>query len=185
MALYERFYNHLTKCLQDRDAFNHFKSADDLDYMTEHRGLDQFKDGFLQQILTHCRMLNLNVDTVLTRCQINDRDGAPFLSTIQYHDRTYHISPNTLRYIDKGLHMLLLFNHFRNQSIKILELGAGYGGQRLILGVLCDLLQIKIDLYTIIDYPQVCQFCQYYLKQVDIDVDILCYDNGHMKDLST
>ncbi|HSW76799.1 MAG TPA: hypothetical protein VLG50_07125 [Candidatus Saccharimonadales bacterium] len=186
LSIYTNFYNYLNQCITNQDEFCKFKTSSHITGITEHPCLDQYKDGFVGQIVFYADQLHLDVDDVLTSCMINDQYGSPFLSSIVYQNKTYQISPNTLRYIYNGLHMLLLFKNNKNNksSISIVELGGGYGGQCLILYVLTKMLSITITSYMVIDFYPVCQFITHYLCYFNIHIETNAYLDNHIHDLT-
>lgn len=98
-------------------------------------------------------------DRLKTFC-LNDKYGSP---QIWESKDGIKISPNTLRFINTLLEIETTFN-LKNNSIKIAELGIGYGG-------LCYILNsyYNVKSYTLIDLPNVYDLANKYLKLLDVN----------------
>jgi hypothetical protein len=90
---------------------------------------------------------------------LNDKYGSPSLWT---SPDNIIISPNTLRFINTLIEIETFFN-FKNQKLKIAELGIGYGGLCYVLNA-----YYNIDSYCLIDLPNVYKLANKYLSLLSI-----------------
>jgi hypothetical protein len=99
---------------------------------------------------------------IITFCKMNDKYGSPNTSCYILNSGTELIcSPTSLRYI---YHSLLILNYYKSTNLRsITELGCGYGGLFLAICYFSKILNIEIDNYYIIDFPQICNLIDNYL----------------------
>jgi len=88
----------------------------------------------------------------------SDQVGSPFLS---YYPELGFLSPTTLRYAKILGEILVLFGDLTDK--KIIEVGAGYGGQCKVIADLCQFRS-----YSIVDLPEPLALAQKYLSYFDV-----------------
>lgn len=101
----------------------------------------------------------------------NDKIGSPTLIS------DLNISPNTLRYLNTLTEILTYFKFDKNEKLKVVELGVGYGGLCFIMNKYFK----NIESYCLIDLPIVQQFSKNYLNK--LNVNKLTFDSNEETDL--
>jgi hypothetical protein len=99
---------------------------------------------------------------ILEFCNLNDKIGNPK----QFDYSFGKSSPTSLRYI---YHTLLTISHISKigqNSIKIIEIGGGYGGLAFALQHFCQFFGISIESYTMIDLTEPVALQELYLSKV-------------------
>jgi len=96
----------------------------------------------------------------------NDKIGNPILIN------DINISPNTLRYINTLIEILTYFKFDKNEKLKVIELGVGYGGLCFVINKYFK----NIESYCLIDLPIVQKFAKNYLQKLNIDKCIIDSD---------
>jgi hypothetical protein len=176
---HETYNQYITKILASKELYDNFKN--DLNYtqMLEHVNYEQGL-GYLNEIEKNTLKISLKCwKNMLT----NDNVGSPI--TFEYHTPmgTFNISPTTLRYIHYGLQFL---NHLgKNKFIRVVEIGAGYGGQYKIIRDLCTEFGIITDNYIIIELDNPAKLIQRYIQdRTNLTIltpkDIFKYDFGEI-----
>lgn len=114
---------------------------------------------YLQNILNY----NVNLDWNKIK-KINDI-GNPTNHSFTINNNNILLSPTTLRYVQYTLDIL---NHIKNylkiNNLKIVEVGGGYGAQSVFLFELCNLFDITIDKYEILDLYEVNNLQKHYIN---------------------
>lgn len=77
------------------------------------------------------------------------------------------ISPTTLRYVQFALDMLYHAKKMGMKSLRIVEVGGGYGFQSVLLYEFSKLFEISIDNYQILDLLEVNHLQRSFLKKAD------------------
>ena len=99
---------------------------------------------FLVDFQVECKFRNYLIKTF---CNLNDKYGSPKL----YDYGFGLVSPSSLRYI---LHAHLILSHIKSiqdkDSIDIVEIGGGYGGQYIILQSLFKKYNISVEKYIFV-----------------------------------
>ena len=117
--------------------------------------------------LNNIMKYNLEIDWDKIKL-INDI-GNPNNNTFFVNNNKILLSSTTLRYIQFTLDIL---NHIKNtlnlNTIKFVEVGGGYGAQAIFLFELCNLFNITIENYEIIDLQEVNNLQQCYIDQCSV-----------------
>lgn len=147
------FYEHsLSMIINSNSKFKRFRRIYSYREIVENV---TFRQGqkYLKRITSHSLLLPSN----FSKYVINDLVGKP----IRYHyPNIGKVSPTTLRYISVALEIKKLFGD--DLSGNIVEIGAGYGGQALIL-----MEFFKIDNYGVYDLDNAQILVQKYLAKVN------------------
>ena len=105
--------------------------------------------------------MNLNWDII---SKINNI-GDPLNYEYSINNTKIMLSPTTLRYIQYTLDILYhIKNNTKLINVKIVEVGGGYGAQSIFLFEICDLFNIVIDSYDILDLKEVNNLQDNYIK---------------------
>ena len=133
-------------CSND-DYFMQFKSAGFYRAILEHL---EFDDGVL--ILNEIRKyFQLSDNEIQNFCKVNDRIG----NTVKYvFSDTINCSPTSLRYILHAHLILIYLNKLELSTVRIAEVGGGYGGLFLALVFFAEKFGIKIQEYHIVDLEE-------------------------------
>jgi hypothetical protein len=145
-----QYVNFVESALKDEEIFNSFRSDSRYRDILEHVSDDLGKKYYIKirEVLSHKEVVDI--------CNAVKNVGNPRL--LKYEGSK--LNPATLRYINVGLDIT---KKFPNDKFKnIVEIGAGYGGQALVLE---NFFEIKN--YTLIDLPQVNQLIQKFFSYHD------------------
>ena len=150
---YIRFTNYLNNNIEN---IYEFKSNIDFTDILEHVSYEQ---GL--EYLRHIRNTNkINDEDIISYCSLNDKIGGGN----KYDYNFIKTSPTNLRYI---LHSHLILTHINTlnlQSVKLVEVGCGYGGLCLAINYFSKLYNINIESYKLVDLPVVSKLQQAYLQ---------------------
>jgi hypothetical protein len=92
--------------------------------------------------------------------------GSPKQEIFNINNQEILLSPTTLRYIQFSFDMLSYAkNILKLNSLNVVEIGGGYGFQSVLFYHFCDLFNIKIDKYTIIDLPETNNLQKHFVKE--------------------
>jgi hypothetical protein len=144
---YNQWGNSLIDCINS-GLFNNFKSNPMVKRMV---GTDSLEGLFLPS----------NKSLPWQEIQDLDKIGNPPQAEIIYDK--YKISTITLRYVYYAEKILDIIKNL--DSIRIIEIGGGYGGFCSILNCLAKDQGITVDEYAIYDLPLVQRFQKYYLEK--------------------
>lgn len=136
--------------------FQRFKQISEYNHILEHVTPEQGLD-YLKEILK----LPVAFEEILAYCKRNDSVGRPHLC--QY-SADFICSPTSLRYV---FHANLLLRHMQQlglKSVKIVEVGGGYGGLLLAVNAFAPNYGIQIEKYTILDLHEVTFLQKKYLS---------------------
>lgn len=149
-------YVHVPSCeeaVNSSQAFNTFKSDRRFTTILEHTAIDNSHQFMNQIISTYTDYAKL-IDWKLVKQ--NDLLGSahiieyPQLESVVALD-DYLFSPSTVAYVFKALDILNHIQQSKLNSVDILEIGGGYGGQCKMVVDLSPLFDININSYTLID----------------------------------
>ena len=146
------YVNSVVSATSNKNIFMKFRRIYNYREILEHLNYSQGK-LYLEKA---DHFLKLNKDSY-KRFALNDVFGKP---RKYMFPKIGYASPTTIRYLATGLEIRDLFAF--NKSLKIAEIGAGYGGQFLILNELLD-----IATYDIFDLPEVNALIEKYLNAND------------------
>ena len=164
------YLNIIEEAISNEEVFNIFRSDQRYGDILEHISDDLAKEYYskLREELSH--------KDIVSYCKSIKNIGSP---SLKYFEKD-ELNPTTLRYINIALD---LNKKFPDDSFKnIIELGAGFGGQALILDKI-----YKINNYTFIDLPQVNKLIKKFINlhkygfkahfsEIEIFTDNLKYD---------
>ena len=174
--MYDSYLNFINILLNNENIFLNFKSNNDYRHILEHVCVEQGLE-YLKLIKNE---FNIEDNKILNFVNLNDKIGNPIKNQIM----NFSCSPTSLRYI---YHSLLILKHVKNLNInnlKIVEIGAGYGGLCLALNFFKDDFNIIIEEYNIIDLDLVLKLQQKYLNNFKLDFNVnFIYANTHGKTL--
>ena len=139
----------LKKVLKDEKEFSNFKKNRFYRQILEHTTKDQGSE-YLGQIIKNNPNLINNIESF----KENDLIGNP---NVSYYEQIGKISPTTLRYIKVASDLKTIFGDDIGKNI--CEIGAGYGGQYLILDKI-----FKIEKYNIFDLKDANNLIEKYLE---------------------
>lgn len=164
---YGNYLQQCSQCLVDDNIFNNFKSNHTYRIILEHL-TPQLAIQYLNKMEQKYNMYFSQIDW--NEISKNDMIGNPYVynfDILSKYTKNTNFSPTTIRYVVTGLDILTSFknNNPEKKEIKIIEVGGGYGGQCKILFYLSKLFDIKIKMYTIMDYEIVCQLQNKYLNK--------------------
>lgn len=149
-------YVHVPSCeeaVNSSQAFNTFKSDSRFTTILEHTAIDNSHQFMNQIISTYTDYAKL-IDWKLVKQ--NDLLGSahiieyPQLESVVALD-DYLFSPSTVAYVFKALDILNHIQQSKLNSVDILEIGAGYGGQCKMIMDMANLFNVKINSYTLVD----------------------------------
>jgi len=152
-------YSNYTEYLKtiNNVAQSNFKSnpiyIDMLDHVSFDLGCEYLK-------LIETEFPYITKEQIIEFLNINDKYGNP----VKYNFNNDKINGNatSIRYI---YHALLILNYYKNiNSTEIVELGCGYGGLFLALCFYSKILNIKINKYYFIDFPEACNLIKNYIS---------------------
>ena len=105
----------------------------------------------------------ITIENMKNYLKLNDAYGQPKCEKFTANNGEILIcSATSLRYI---YHALLILKHLKEVNLKsIVEVGCGYGGLYLAICYFSDILNIEIDNYYFIDFPEVNNLIDNYIK---------------------
>jgi hypothetical protein len=158
--MYQGYLNYINN-INVNDILNiNFKSNKNYNGILEHVSYEQ-GEKYLK--LIENEFTNIKQDDVIFFVKRNDKYGCPNIDNFTCRDGTIiSCSPTSLRYV---YHSLIILEHYKNTNLNsIVEIGCGYGGLFLAICYFSKLLNIKVDNYYMIDFPEVCNLIDNYLK---------------------
>lgn len=144
--------------VEDDKIFNKFKIDPNYNFILEHVGEDLGR-LYLDNIISNFP----DYKNYIEKFKKNDYYGSPKLS---FYDEVGNISPTTLRYIKVLSDLKNIFGDLNGK--KIIEIGAGYGGQCFIINQLFDIKE-----YSILDLDEASFLCSKYLKKLNTNHRII------------
>ncbi len=145
------------KIVKDQRKIGNFKRNSDYRDILEHVSYELGSE--------YLKILENRNDLVfqnLKKLEINDLVGRP----IQYSYGSYTLSPTTLRYGKVASDLAMYFGKL--DDFDVVEIGAGYGGQSLILDSF-----FRINSFTLIDLRDVLNLVEKYLDQHNLSSQYL------------
>ena len=156
MTGYERYRLACFEIASLDSLFQRFKQISEYNHILEHVTPEQGLD-YLKEVL----QLQVAYEDILAYCKQNDSVGKPLLC--QYSPDLI-CSPTSLRYV---FHANLILRHIKQlglQTVKIVEVGGGYGGLLLAIHFFAPKYGIQIQKYTILDLHEVTFLQKKYLS---------------------
>ncbi len=163
-------YNSYQTCISNvlnNNMFHLFKSFPDYKEILEHVSEDLGKK-YLETIDD-----KIDIDIIQKLCNINDSVGSPTIIDFG----KVRSSPSSLRYINHAFKILTYLKSLNLSSVKIVEVGGGYGGLCLIIYHLNKLMfNLSIEEYIIIDLAEPLLLQQKYLETNNVDIPLHYYN---------
>jgi hypothetical protein len=171
------------KAVTDENLFNSFKRNPSYTYVLEHVTKELGEKYIIQMVSKYEKYLSkLQWNKIMTNDIIGNPITYDFSNVMRSYIslNSYIFSPTTLRYVYTALDIL---SKVTKKSIKIVEIGGGYGGQCKILFDIASLFDIVIESYTILDlkYPNMIQ--KKYLDRCGIEINCLTVDNYKLSEI--
>lgn len=141
------------EAVESEEAFAHFKRQRGYQHVLEHPRLTMGWIYLASLVQDHPFLVYF-----LDRFRINDILGDPVTFNYGYYGR---FSPTTLRYAVTLGQLVDTFDVLSDMDV--IEIGAGYGGQCLIIDQYC-----RFRSYTIIDLPPCLELARKYLRLHDV-----------------
>lgn len=172
-------YQRVCSILASSDSyFQNFKSVSEYNNILEHLTPEHGKD-----YLNECLAKNISLVDIYEFCQKNDAIGNPrkaeyILQINPENAFRFQCSPTSLRYI---FHSCLILKHIKDlrmKSVKIVEVGGGYGGLLLALDFFAKKHDVLIESYTILDLPEANLIQTKYLSSHTVSFPYFI-QNGH------
>lgn len=149
-------YVHTSVCenaVKNENIFNIFKKDSNFTTILEHTQ-ENFSHDFMSQIINiypeEAKKINWNL--------VKENDSIGSAHIINYPELSqlieledYNFSPSTVAYAFKALDILYHMKKSNLNDIKILEIGAGYGGQCKMIFDMANIFSINILEYTLVD----------------------------------
>lgn len=140
----------------DERVFKNFRSdkryQDVLEHVSQKQGWEYFN-----HIITK-NPIKLNETTIKYSKQVDEHGNPNRFPYPKFGD----ISPTILRYLSVLGDIERIYGDFKNK--KIVEIGAGYGGQSMLINLFHD-----VDEYVIIDIPEALELIKKFLQTNNID----------------
>jgi hypothetical protein len=131
-------------------------------------------DLYLSNILKYEVSKNINWTKIK---KMNDI-GNPKLYEFSVYDNILLLSPTTLRYIQYSLDILsYIKDNLKLHNLNIIEIGAGYGFQAVLLYELSNLFNIKINHYKIIDLEETNNLQKLFFNKIQDYIEFNIIDN--------
>jgi hypothetical protein len=145
-------YVHVPVCedaINSENTFNNFKSDKRFTAILEHTA-PEYSQIFLQRMIEEYPDEFSLIDW--DKVRENDSVGGPFLLEYEHVPSNNKLfSPSTIAYTFKALEILDHIKKSNLNNVKIIEIGAGYGGQCKSILDLAALFDIQIESYTLVD----------------------------------
>lgn len=143
-----------------------WKKLQGVNYMLEHLSYEHAR-VYLEHLLKD----GLTPDLIQNLCELNDKHGG---TSIYNFSHGITASTSSIRYIRHAFDVCNLIKKKNiESSVRVVEVGGGYGGLCLILCELSKLLNVSIREYCIYDIPYVQSLQKYYLKNFKEVFDIV------------
>ena len=166
-------YSDYVKNIVSSNNLGNFKSNDSVTYMLEHVN-GEWGKAYLDLIKSRTSIPD---SEIIEYCRKNDSYGGGLKVNFGF----ITTSPSNFRYI---FHAHLILTHMKENNmnnVNVVEIGGGYGGLCLAVNHLCNLYDIEISNYNLIDLPNVVKLQNMYLDKFKIDATLKfhnAYDYG-------
>lgn len=155
--IYSEYSNYVTSILASNNLSN-FKSNPSYTYMLEHVSKEKGQE-YYDLIKGDFKISDL---TIIEFCNKNDTIGGTILEEYSFGS----CSPSSLRYIYQALLILLYAKSLKKKTLKIIEIGGGYGGLSLALHFFSSSYEIEIESYSMIDLTSPLALQKLYLSNL-------------------
>lgn len=156
-TIYLEYSNYVKTLIANKDLSS-FKSNPIYTYMLEHVSQEQGQQYY--ELIK--KEFNTPDMIILEFCNQNDKIGNPN----QFDYSFGKCSPTSLRYIYHTLLTITHINQLGQNSVKIIEIGGGYGGLAYALNYFCRFFGINIESYNMIDLTDPVSLQELYLNKV-------------------
>lgn len=147
------------KAFEDDETFSFFKKIPAYVEILEHTSYD------LGMLYLYSISERYSIDDTIEMCKdasINDQIGGSLVQTFNLNGNQLSITPSTLRYVKVFCDLL---DHFDDiSSMKVVEIGGGYGGQCLVSDALSGFKS-----WDIVDIPEANLLQKKYLSRNNIE----------------
>ncbi len=152
---YEMFEDALEECASIEEKFLNFKSNKQIQKMLSSSGINDYTE-FVDIVK--------NLDIPIEEIKEIDSIGNPIIG---YNINGTYLSGITLRYIFYANKIVEIFEQKEElkNDIRIVEIGAGYGGFCAILDAIAKYKKIKIVDYATMDLKKAQVFQEHYIKK--------------------
>ena len=140
---------------EDNEVFQNFRNNSSYTSVLEHVSPELSKEYY--QALKN---LNYSDDYIYSICKILDQPGNP--RKIKVNNSISELTGSSLRYLYTGLDIKNKLN--LNKMINVVEIGAGYGGQSVILDKI-----LPIENYFYVDLPEVNQLIDRFVGNFNVN----------------
>jgi len=173
--MYEEYYKDYINSVSNMNINNiqnsNFKYNNNYSVVLEHVNYDK---GIQYLKLIQSEFEYIPFQYIVEFISINDKYGSPMTYSFDYiYNQKIKLnivsSPTTLRYI---YHALTILDNYKKleKTLPIVEIGCGYGGLFLAICYFSKKLGIHIPHYNMIDYPEICNLIDCYIKCNNVDI---------------
>lgn len=151
------FRNYVKEVVRSGDLST-FKDNDVFNGILEHKRC-KWGSGFYKLIVQEFQLPDAEI---LEFCKRNDAIGNPELQTYSFGK----CASNSIKYV---YHANLVLRHMKERGlteVDIAEIGGGYGGMAFAVVYFAPKYDIRVKSYTMIDFPEVIQLQELYLRTV-------------------
>ena len=168
---YDSYRSWIQSILQS-NSLESFKNSPTGDYnsIVEHRDSpwgEQFYDCI-------CREFQLTDEEILAYCTKNDSKGNGQLTAYRFGI----CSANSIKYVYHANLILKHMQELQESSVRIVEIGGGYGGLAIALLHYAPKYNIQIKEYNLIDLEEAVKLQEFYLKEQLGDISIFQFHDA-------
>jgi putative sugar O-methyltransferase len=157
---YAEYRNICKNSEHDNNIFSTFRQNHEYKKVLEHVTIDAARDYYIPYIMDSFLMTPKFMSKLLDGIRSNDVIGNPEL--YNFGGLIGLVSPSSLRYAKVLTELVELFGSLDNKNI--IEIGAGYGGQCVLINKI-----FNVASYTIVDLVEVLPLTKRYLKECNIN----------------
>lgn len=181
LSTYTPYLNVCEKAMVDDDEYENFRNRNDVINVLE-VAHDVLGMVYLHELLRRVDW-NLLKELNWKRMLENDNIGSPKKWSFEEQLKpalnleSYYMAPTTIRYICTGIDIL---KRHRGETLNIVEIGSGYGGQCKILFDLAPNFNVTIKSYKLIDLNNAAKLSQKFLSDLNVPqttISYVCYED--------
>lgn len=160
MSMYNEYISYLRDINEENIQTRNFKSNVTYNSILEHVSTQL---GHQYLALIESEFPDVKSDTIKRYAFLNDKYGVPNKNVFTCRDGVrLHCSPTSLRYV---YHALVILRQFKEVGCKsFVEVGCGYGGLFLAICFFSEILDIEIENYHLVDFPEVGNLIRHYIR---------------------